>query len=89
VQVFGAAAYLQIESATAVFRRVPVMAQMLMLLVTLDLALTPCVPAAIEETTALGARVQEVLARGTAGAVAVAEAVAGADDKKDSRSRKQ
>jgi hypothetical protein len=58
-----------------------------MLLVTLDSAGTPCVPAAIEDTTALGARVQEVLAPGTAGAealvaVAVAEVEAGADDKK-------
>src|SRR5262249_36525207 len=46
----------------------------LMLLAPLDLAVTPCVPAAIEETTALGGRVQEE-------ALVVEVAVAGADDK--------
>ena len=54
-----------------------------MLLAALDSAVTPCVPAAIEETTALEAQVQEVLALDTEEAEAlVLEAVAGADDKK-------
>ena len=54
-----------------------------MLLATLDSAVTPCVPAAIEETAVLGAQVQEVLAPGTEEVEAlVLEAVAGADDKK-------
>src|SRR5262245_2292195 len=59
------------------------------LLATLDLAVTPCVPAAIEETTALGAQVEQVLAVGAAepeapavAAVAEAEVEAGAGDKK-------
>src|SRR5262245_60901434 len=45
-----------------------------MLLAAPDLAVTPCVPAAIEETTALGAPVQE-------GALEAEVAVAGAGDK--------
>ena len=54
-----------------------------MLLAALDSAVTPCVPAAIEETTALGLQVPEVLVLDTEEAEAlVLEAVAGADDKK-------
>ena len=45
-----------------------------MLLAALDLTVIPCVPAAIEETIALGAQVQEE-------ALVVEVAVAGADDK--------
>ena len=47
-----------------------------MLLAPLDLTVIPCVPAAIEETIALGAQVQE-----EALVVEVEVAVAGADDK--------
>ena len=55
---------------------------LLMLLAALDLTGTPCVPAAIEETTALEAQVQEVLVLDTEEAEAlVLEAVADADDK--------
>jgi len=54
-----------------------------MLLAARDSAVTPCVPAAIEETTALGLQVPEVLVLDTEEAEAlVLEAVAGADDKK-------
>jgi hypothetical protein len=54
-----------------------------MLLAALDSAVTPCVPAAIEETTALGLQVPEVLVLDTEEAEAlVLEAVADADDKK-------
>src|SRR5262245_23493297 len=44
----------------------------------LDLAVRRCVPVAIEDTTALGAQVQQALPVGTE----EAEAVAGGDDKK-------
>ena len=55
----------------------------LMLLVALDSAVTPCVPAAIGETAALALQVQEVLAPGTEEAAAlVLEVVEGGDDKK-------
>ena len=47
-----------------------------MLLAPLDLTVIPSVPAAIEETIALGAQAQEE-------ALAVEVAVAGADDKND------
>ncbi len=54
-----------------------------MLLAAVDSAVTPCVPAAIEETTALELQVPEVLVLDTEEAVVlVLEAVAGADDKK-------
>ena len=45
-----------------------------MLLAALDLTVIPCVPAAIEETIALRAQVQE-------GVLVAVVAVAGADDK--------
>jgi hypothetical protein len=53
-----------------------------MLLAALDLAVTPCVPAAIEETTALAGLAQEVLVPGTEEAepLAVEVAVAGVED---------
>ena len=62
----------------------------LMLLAALDSAVTPCVPAAIEETTALGLQVPEVLVLDTEEAEALVleavalgpEAEAGGDDKK-------
>ena len=53
-----------------------------MLLAPLDLTVIPCVPAAIEETIALGAQVEEEAL------VVVEVAVAGADDK-NGRSRGQ
>ena len=55
----------------------------LILLATLDSAVTQCVPAAIEETAASAAQVQQALAPATE----EAEAVAGDDDKEDTRSR--
>jgi hypothetical protein len=57
MQVFERAVSVEIEWVTKVFRRIWVP---LMLSVALDLAVTPCVRAAIEETTALEARAQEV-----------------------------
>ena len=53
-----------------------------MLSATPHLTVTPCVPAAIEETTALGVRVQEVLVVGTQEAEALAVAVADVGDEK-------
>jgi hypothetical protein len=62
------------------------MAQMSMLLATLVLAVTLCVPAAIGETTVSGAQAQQVLAVGTEGveALAVAVAVVGVGDERSS-----
>jgi len=58
-----------------------------MLLAAQDLAVTQCVPAAIEETTALRARVQEILVLRAAGAeafkaVAVSAAGEGVEDER-------
>ena len=58
-----------------------------MLLAALDLTGTPCVPAAIEETIALGARMQEILMLRAAGAeafkaVAVSAAGEGVEDER-------
>jgi ketopantoate reductase len=88
MQVFDRAALVEIELVTAVSQRIWAP---LMVLAPLDLAVTRCAPAAIEETAALGAQVQEVLAPGTeeVEAFVLEVAVAGADVKKDSRSRKQ
>jgi hypothetical protein len=55
-----------------------------MLSAALDLVVTPCVPAAIEETIALGVRAQEVVL-GTEEAEVLAGAVAGAGDEKTLR----
>ena len=63
-----------------VFRRIWVP---LMLSVALDLAATPCVPAAIEETTALGVR---VLVAGTQEAEALAAEVVVVGDERASTS---
>ena len=57
-----------------------------MLSATLDLVVTPCVPAAIEETIALEVRAREVVL-GTEEAEALAGAVAGAGDENARRLR--
>jgi len=59
-----------------------------MLLAAPDLTAPPCVPAAIEETTALWVRVQEVLVVGTEEAEARAVEVAVADVGDESASTK-
>jgi len=71
------------EYATTGFRRIWAL---LMLLAALDLTGTPCVPAAIEETTALEARAQEVLVVDTDEEEALAVEVAGVGGERASTS---
>ena len=55
-----------------------------MLSAVLDSAVTPCVPAAIEGTAALGVRAQEILVVGTPEAEALAAEVADVGDERAS-----
>jgi hypothetical protein len=62
----------------------------LMLSAALDLTVTPCVPAALEETTALGVRAREVLVVDTREAEALAPEVAdGGDERASTKLRRQ